>query len=646
MSGAIFGKVNLSNILINKDLANNMMNKLSVYKFDQKKIFSLENVCMGCGLLHITDENIHEILPYYDKQNKLVITADAILDNREELIEGLNLNIDEIKNITDSQLILKAYVKWKYDCVKYLLGDYAFVIFDKHNNEVFCATDYTGCRTLYYKFKNNSFSFSTLIKPIYEGENINERWLSDFIALPAVLHQSESEETIYDEIYQLEAATIMIVKNDGIKKIKYWDPVRDSKKISLDSDEEYVKKFMKIFTDAVKCRLRTNHNVAVSMSGGLDSTSVACVAAEILKKSNKKILSFTSVPGENYIDKTSSNFIADESEYVDAIGNMYNNIEINYCRSEGINSISEMDNLLKVLEIPYKTFQNSFWCSEIMKRVSKNGCKIQLTGQFGNYTISYGDFFTNMKTLLKDKRYLKFFQEINGCSRLHNISVFYTLKYVLKTIFSNRTDNENHLYDSPINKKLLSKWNIRDRFEKGGFIIKNNQLNDMYSERKIMTAPWIFTQISTIETKLALYNGIIQRDPTKDKRVIEFCFGIDGDQYVRNGLDRYLIRRAMKGIIPEKIRLIQGKKGLQGADWLQRMKSEHKYILNTLNKCIYDEKCSKYLDIDKIKNQIKILNKESIDSKLLDVKTIFMSINLYKFFNEEKSDITLQSKEI
>lgn len=641
MSGAIFGTINLDNRFINKNLAEEMMSKLSLYKLDDKKTLSIENACMGCGLIHITDEDSNEILPYYNKEIKFMITADAILDNREELIELLNVNDEKI---TDSQLILKSYLKWKYDCVKHLLGDYAFIIYDMENNEIFSATDYTGCRTLYYKFINNTFSFSTVIKPIYENEAVNERWLADFISLPVVMHHSESEETIYKGIYQIPAATYMVVNSEGLKKIKYWDPVKDSKKIHFNSDEEYVKEFQKIFTEAVRCRLRTNENIGISMSGGLDSSSVGCIAAPILKNQNKKLISFTSVPDKSYVaDGSYKGRITDETHYVELISKMYENIEINYCRSEGRDSLSDMDKIIEILEQPYKTFQNTFWCTEVMKRITDKKCRVMLTGQFGNFTISYGDFFTNMKTLIKDKKYLKFLKEVKGCSRLHNISNIYTLKYVFKNIFpymysklrnNKELLNSSFFDESPINDEMSSKWNIKKRFEENCIIDRQLKCKNMYEERSFMTSPFMFTQIGTIETKLSLFNGIIGRDPTKDKRVIEFCFGLDGDQYVRNGLDRYLIRRAMKDKIPEEIRMLQGNKGLQGADWLKRLMPKQEYICSMLNKSIEDENCKKYFNIDKIKEQLNILSSNSIDNKGIDVRTILMSINLYIYFNK------------
>lgn len=642
MSGAIFGKINLNNKLVSEEFGNIMMDKLSLYKLDSKKIFIKDNICMGCGLLHITYEDESEVLPYYDKENELIITADVVIDNREELINSLQLN-NRKDIITDSQIVLHSYVKWKNNCTKYLIGDYSFVIWNEKDKEIFCARDHVGSRTLYYKLKDDSFSFSTVIEPIYENEEINERWLADFIAMPAVLHQSEGEETIYNNIYQIPAATVLIININGIQKIKYWDGVEDSRKLHFISDEECIKNFNKIFTEAIRCRLRTEHKIAISMSGGLDSTAVACVGAKILKEQSKNLISFTSIPMKTYVDDSKKDRIPDETEYVNLVKDRYDNIEINYCRSEGKDSLTDMYESIKIFEQPYKTYQNTFWYKEIMRRASNMKCKVLLTGQFGNYTISYGDFFTNMKTLLKNIEYFKFAKEIIDCSKFHSISILFTLSHVIKKLTpyklkiklkkSKVSNDIKYQNRSPINSSLISKWNIKKRLEEKGFVIHENEVNDMYYERKFMTSDSVFAQIGAIETKLSLFYGIIQRDPTKDKRIIEFCFGLGSNQYVNGGQDRYLIRRAMKGIIPEKIRLLEGIKGLQGADWKQRLNLRIDELYFLLNLCVNDDLCKKYLDIDEINNQIRKIKDNSSDT---DIRTILMSINIYLFFRHMK----------
>ena len=182
---------------------------------------------MTSGQIFITEENKKEVIPLHS--NELILVSDAILDNRKELIEIFNKDGHKINNtITDSELILMPYRKWEEDCPKYLLGDFNFVIWNEKKQELFCVRDHMGSRSFYYTFNNGVFAFGTLsnlIFPKVYNDGLNERWLTDFFALAGPMHNSEAVETIYNGIYQVEAATTMIVKKDGIIINKYWNPL-------------------------------------------------------------------------------------------------------------------------------------------------------------------------------------------------------------------------------------------------------------------------------------------------------------------------------------------------------------------------------------------------------------------------------------
>ena len=644
MSGAINGVVNFKNTVVSIELGNFMKNSLHNYKLENIQHMYNENIFMSCGLLNITEEDKYEALPYYDKEKKLIMVADIIIDNREELFQLLNIINEDDRVITDSQLLLLSYKKWGKNCVNYIIGDFSFVIWDKNKRELFCARDPLGGRTLYYKYENNIFKFSTVMEPIKgEDEEINKRWISDFLALPTVMNQSEGEETVYKNIFQIPAATYLVVTKDGISRKKYWDIVKNQSKLFLKDDSEYDKRFKEIFYKAVNSKLRTSGNVAIKLSGGLDSSSVAAFAAPILRSQNKKLKSFTSVPMKGYINDR-KNRIVDESSLVEEIKSMYDNIETNFSRSEDRDSIQDMEYFIKVFEHPYKTYQNSFWGDEINKRAGGEGCKVVLTGQFGNFTISYGNYLTHMKTLFRDMRLITFIKEIVQCSKLHNIPVAFTCKHVIKALFPYKLKEKiKHIpkgygfINRPINKNLLEKYSTYKRFEKLGFNIHPGKINHMYYERRFIMNPAMLAQIGDVETKLSLVNGILQRDPTKDKRIVEFCFSLPADQFVRGGVERYLIRRNIKGMIPECIINNYSSKGLQSADWKQRLERKKDILYEKLNYVIKDKECNKYLNIGYLQEQLSTLKNDSFNK--VDIVSVLMAINLKKFFNIKKAKV-------
>ena len=121
---------------------------------------------------------------------------------------------------------------------------------------------------------------------------------------------TECKETMYEGIYKLEPAQILKITIAGIEKEDYWNPA--PKELKLKTDEEYKEKFIEVFGDAVRCLLRAD-KTAMFLSGGLDSSSIACIAAPELKKRGKKLYAFTSVPEQDYVSNVNSYYVTNES---------------------------------------------------------------------------------------------------------------------------------------------------------------------------------------------------------------------------------------------------------------------------------------------------------------------------------------------
>ncbi len=274
-----------------------MFKELGQHKFDVSRSWQDEKLFLGCHLNHIVPESVNEILPYCDPDSSLVITADAIIDNREELFELLEIPLQE-QNEGDSSLILAAYKKWGTKCPEKLVGDFAFAIWDSEKKELFCARDHVGKRTFYYYYSSSLLAFCTLMKPLFNlsviKKQLNDVYVADFLALPAVTGEVDPSITIYKEIYPLPPAHAMLINADGKKQWQYWR-IEQNNPIRYNSDEEYEEAFRKVYTEAVRCRLRSIKPVGVYLSGGLDSSSVAAIAAKLNNK-GEKIYGFTQVP--------------------------------------------------------------------------------------------------------------------------------------------------------------------------------------------------------------------------------------------------------------------------------------------------------------------------------------------------------------
>src|SRR3989449_1054025 len=235
-------------------------------------------VALGHGMLHTTPESLREQQPLVGTRGDLVLAADARIDNRGELCSLLPAPSDA----TDADLILAAYERWDETCPEHLLGDFAFAIWDAREQRLFCARDHFGVKPFYYHHRlGRLFAFASEIKGLLALPDVPRRLNETRVADYLVPLLEDKEITFYEEIVRLPPAHWMTVDREGIRRQEYWslDPERE---IRLGSDDEYAAAFREIFTEAVRCRLRSAFPVGSMLSGGLDSSSIVCVARELL----------------------------------------------------------------------------------------------------------------------------------------------------------------------------------------------------------------------------------------------------------------------------------------------------------------------------------------------------------------------------
>lgn len=602
----LYGYVNLKNEKVDPAVLNDMGASLSDYKSDAHTTIIGSNIGMGFLNQQITYESQFDNLPYYDKDNGLYFICDAIIDNRDELI-GL-LNIKSVNELSDSQIIFEAYKKWNKNCAKYLLGDYAFVIYDEKANQVYMFRDHMGKRFIYYRIVNNLLFFSTLIKSLiipYCGYNqLNEQYLIEFLSIEGVRQDITPGITIYRDIYYVLPASCLTINNYANFNEVYWDPTKIKVDKSL-SQTDYIKEFKNIFSEAVKCRLRTTGNVGIFLSGGMDSSSVACVAASLLKERNSSLNTYTSVPMAGSTNWAPAYNIVDESILVKKMQVFYPNMNTQFIDSKGKNSLNVTDRMLQIFEQPYKFIDNSYWLDDIFQIASNDGCKIMLNGNFGNAAISYGSLETHFFEHVMRMRGIRFVKDLQSVCCHNHISRKKTIAYILKEI--SKVIFLPEKYHSQLVKNVFQKkYSVNKKMHAVGLTSK--PFHRFRDEQMMFFHSTVTNHFATSITKLGLANNICERDPTSDKRVVEFCLRIPYDCYFykEKGLDRGIIRQAMQGIVPSVILENSRYKGLQAADWLERIDNQWKdFISGFLMELKNQGDIFKYINSDYLSGLIK-----------------------------------------
>ena len=612
-------------------------------RYPGSTVFKSESgkICLGNTIQPITIQDKLEQLPRYSSNNELVLVADAIIDNREQLYHELNLEDQPIEGITNSELILEAYIRWGKEVPKHLIGDFAFAVWNDKKEELYLCRDHVGKRTLYYIQEDGLIAFSTLIKPLLivkKDITYSEQWIANFLAVVESLNELDLELTFYEGIKQVPPATYICINKEKAEVIKYWNP-EEVKPLKLESDEAYEEAFRKVFSEAVECRLNTEGDVGIMLSGGLDSGSVASVAAGSLEKKSKHLKAYSSVPKADYVDWLPKGTIADESRYINELVNHYPNIDLTYCASDHLDAYSELDRLSIIHEYPYKYSANFFWIDRIAQLAKEDGCKVLLDGQSGNFTVSYGNLADHIVTLVHKGKLLTAYKEIMKYAGYHHrvpksVIKHFVLLYVpgfIKNKFRKSKPGSARPIAHLVNQELADKWKLNKnlkRYRLGKYYKRRQTVRDA---RQMISNNLLFSQAGASETRLSIEYGVVRRDPTRDKRVIEFCMSLPAEQFVRNGIERSLIRRSMKGILPDLIRMNMRERGRQSADWVQRLHQDWIKIRNEFNQAISENGIKSLADIDALKSMVSKMGELPMDEEYCEVQAIMTIIGLSRF---------------
>ena len=284
MSG-IVGILNRDGTPVDRDLISRMTSFMSFRGPDAQQFQVIGDVALGHAMFQTTREAATEQQPLTLDQ-RLWLTADVRLDARRDLITRLEDKLgaplrtlgNSPRAPNDAELLLHAYEAWAEDCVKYLLGDFAFAIWDATHQRLFCARDQLGIRQLYYSLSAGCFVFSNTLNCLRlhprVSNNLNQLAIGDFLLFG--LNQ-EKETTTFADIKRLPKAHALSVGCEGVRLREYWTP--SVTPVRYRKERDYIDRFQELLNASVADRLRTER-VSLSLSGGLDSSAIAAVATQ------------------------------------------------------------------------------------------------------------------------------------------------------------------------------------------------------------------------------------------------------------------------------------------------------------------------------------------------------------------------------
>lgn len=506
-------------------------------------------IFLGHLMLHTTPESLHEHLP--QSIDNLAITADARVDNRDELLAQLSLRDDFHKEISDSELILYAYRRWGEECANRIIGDYAFAIWDKKRQQLFCSRDHIGVKPFYYHLSESSFAFASEPKAIlslpWVPQEINEVAVANYL-LQIV---ADRKITFFKDILRLPAAHVMKICNGSAKISRYWSLDSD-KELKLSSDKEYADAFRRVFFEAVRCRLRSAFPLGAQLSGGLDSSSVVCSAGKILEKEgSRRLFTFSAI----FPDTPE----CDERQYIGEVTSHINvNVDPIYVRVDLLSPFAGFEEMLRVQGEPFHV-RNMYMFYGLCSAARQKKVRILLDGYEGDTVVSHGHFL--LIELTHSMRLVDLYREIEGAHKIRNVpysNILWT--YCLRPLLPEITlrlgrhllGRKNDDKDRIINADFACRLRLNEK------IIKvtqdrshqpHNLRMDHYQSLDAGLIQYIMEEIDRFASAFSLEC----RHPFFDRRVMEFCLSLPPEQKLRKGWTRWILRQGMSEVLPPKI---------------------------------------------------------------------------------------------
>lgn len=506
----------------------------------------------------------------------LLLAAGARLIHREELARDLSLRLGDLAALSDGALILAAWQRWGAGCVHRLEGDWHFALWDKSRRRLFLARDTHGTSSLYYRRAPGSFAFASLQKPLLA---LSPAARPDLLRMAQILAgvPGEGSRTGYADIERLPPAHHLTLDARGVQVARYWFP-EALPELPLD-DEAALDAFLHHYRRAVGARLAVQGKTGLMLSGGLDSGSIAGLAAPLLAQRGEKLLAFTSVPAAPPDRQLARRVPVDEGPPAGAVAEAVGNIALTPIDAAHISPLAGMARMLAVHDEPAYPASNSFWLAAILSAAQAQGVTTLLTGTAGNDTVSWRGtppLLTHLAAAGEPGRLWQEIRRIRARSGLSLGAILWSglVKPLLRPVRERwpglgADAQPDWSALSPLHPAFARRPEIAELLA-----WEAPRPDPVHSDRQAWAA-WRLGPPGrrlppTFHFQDSYAFGLDVLDPTADKRLMEFCFALDVGHYHDGGQDRRLIRRAMRGILPEQVRLVR-RRARQSADLAYRL---------------------------------------------------------------------------
>lgn len=548
---------------------------------DGQGLFFADNFAFGHRRLAILDVSSagQQPMTYRDRY---VITFNGEIYNYLELKKQLCLDGYVFASKTDTEVILAAYDKWGGDCVTKFNGMWAFAIYDKKTEVIFCSRDRFGVKPFYYSDTAEKFVFGSEIKQILavgKGAAVaNMCAVRDFLVEG---YHGHTSETFFQGIHSLQAGHNLIfsVKTGGFREDRYYS-LSTRPGLQELNEESAAELFLTDLQRSVNYQLRSDVKVGVSLSGGLDSSTLAGLSSRIYNAG--------SICKMQAIHAKSSEKEMNESGYAQESA-ACSDIELSIIEPTSEEFIRSIDEVVYFQEEPFAT-PSIFMQYFVFQKAKLLGCKVMLDGQGADeILLGYERYYSAYLLSLATFKAIREIFLIENNSRLSFRAILASLVYF--SISGIRIRNLKRKFYFLKDEYTTHFPNIA-KLTKGIRDIREMQIMEIEAFQ--------LPHLLRYADRNSMGNSIEARVPFLDHQLVETCFGISDKLKIKNGWTKHLMRVALHGLIPNNILWRKIKFGFEAptASWVDEVRDSMELAIGQSR--LLEKMCRNRLNFKKI----------------------------------------------
>lgn len=555
---------------------------------------------LGRRIDDILPEDRFDAGPLLIRGGTQTIVADVRLDDRAGLARDLCLALARAADLSDAALLAAAWERWNEGALDRLIGEYALIVWDARTRGIVMARDPLGQRPLHFHRSDGFFAAASMPAGLHALNRIPRRADLNRVLGYLALAPEVGPRSFFDGISRVEPGQVVTIDGDRTQTRRYWPPRLAP--IRYRRPDDYVDDLRSRFDAAVGAQLRgCGAVVATHLSGGFDSSSVTATAARILGDAGS-VAAFTAVPRSGLAEAAPVRQFNDETMLAAATAGMYPNVRHRLITADA-SALRELDRTACAYERPVPNLCNLPWGDAIGDAARAAGARVLLTGSTGNLSTSWAGHEA-LSELFAGGRWLRTVglarDMIKHGSGRKAVAVRLLGPLVPRALWS-------RLWRAAGPGRDLEAVTLLRASAAARWIGEGNPTNLGMQPLAGTVAARLhglsWGDRGNYNKGVLATHGLDVRDPTADRRVLEFCLAIPAEQFALNGVPRSLARRAFADRLPAAV-LGERRIGYQGADWYAALRADADLLAAEVERIAADPGASALIDIDRMRHLV------------------------------------------